>query len=163
MPTFGNGRRERMPFPASLLRAAPLILTGALRNALFHRPPLASPSFSGRRGPPDSLCLRKTGFALPLAIGAIGWRLHHLSVQMPVNSMWLTSSRLAPSPEREGASRRIPASRAERTIQDCGDIARFWNRPPASSTAPLTRRYKLWRNSLAGIVIAAFIRGAASS
>ena len=31
----------------------------------------ASPSFSGRRGlPPDSLCLRKTGFALPLSIGA---------------------------------------------------------------------------------------------
>ncbi len=53
---------REMTFPPRLLGAALPILTGTPRNAPFHRSPLASPSFSGRRGlPPDSLCLRKTG------------------------------------------------------------------------------------------------------
>jgi hypothetical protein len=50
------------PFPERLLRAALPILTGTPRNAPFHRRPLASPSFTGRRALPlASLCRRKTG------------------------------------------------------------------------------------------------------
>ena len=70
-------RHRKREIPARLLRAALPIPTQTPRNSPAHRPPLASPSFSGRRGlPPDSLCLRETGFALP----TLYWRFRLVTV-----------------------------------------------------------------------------------
>ena len=106
---------------ARLLRAALPILAGTPRNAPFHRPPLASPSFSGLRGlPPASLRLRKTGLLsrtrLALSSGdcLLRWTATSLSRPFDIRQVPVERHYLAiynpPSPAR-AASRRAPCWR----------------------------------------------------